>query len=474
MSRNRTIYNVEALYVGPAPDSGYHFIDYSGNLRNLPQLTSYTVNLVKHIPRVQSVSYNIDLPYTNVLYLGKQGTVKQSHFEPPTINLNFEYLQVGVLVESRLGFYANYSRQYNPYSGSAYYNNNFNVLCIGGFLERSDERENNDIRWPYYYRDKRNIFVAINSNQEDINKQYSSYYEIDPNAVNWSVYAFGGCYLNSYNATATVGEIPKVSVSYVSDNITFLLSGSGAPIPAVDTKTFTQHSGVKFALPSPFDGDVLPAALLPGDIILDITSIPQLTGIPAIQGANYLGTTPNNYTNINNIGVDFTDIKIQNYSIELNLERKELKNIGHRLPIDRVLTFPLFVNTSITALVGDTQSGQLEFLTQSNDDFNITIKLNNPNNKGEAVGPAVRYDLLRSKLGSFSYNSDIGQNKTITLNFTTEIDPQDLTKGFFISGMMNTTGTSLLPFDEWVTETPENVVDENGENIVVGSYIVFY
>jgi hypothetical protein len=124
--------------------------------------------------------------------------------------------------------------------------------------------------------------------------------------------------------------------------------------------------------------------------------------------------------------------------------------------------------------VGDTQSGQLEFLTQSNDDFNITIKLNNPNNKGEAVGPAVRYDLLRSKLGSFSYNSDIGQNKTITLNFTTEIDPQDLTKGFFISGMMNTTGTSLLPFDEWVTETPENVVDENGENIVVGSYIVFY
>jgi hypothetical protein len=97
MSRNRTIYNVEALYVGPAPDSGYHFIDYSGNLRNLPQLTSYTVNLVKHIPRVQSVSYNIDLPYTNVLYLGKQGTVKQSHFEPPTINLNFEYLQVGVL-----------------------------------------------------------------------------------------------------------------------------------------------------------------------------------------------------------------------------------------------------------------------------------------------------------------------------------------------------------------------------------------
>lgn len=474
MSRNRIIYNVEGLFVGPAPDTGYHFITYSGDLINNPAITSYSVNLIKHIPRVQSVSYNIDLPSQNVLYLGKQGSIRKPYFDPPTINLNFNYLQAGVLNEARLGFYVNHQKFYSPYSGESHYSDNFNVLSIGGFLERGDSRENTYIRWPYYYRDKRNIFIAINSNQDDLYVPYGSYREVDPNAVNWSVYAFGGCYLNSYSASASVGDTPKVSVSYTADNVTFVLSGSGASIPAVDVKTFTQLSGVKFSLPTPYDGDILPATILPGDINLSIVGRPQLTGIPALQGARYFENTTNTHSELQNLGSSGADIKIQSYELSLNFERKDLKNLGYKLPIDRIITFPLFVNTTITALVGDTNSGALDLLSKSNDDFDLTITLNNAIGKGEVLGTAVRYDLLRSKLTSYNYDSSIGTNKTLTLNFSTEIDPQDLTRGFFISGLMNTTGVSVLPFDHWVTESSEDVVTELGENIVVGSYIVFY
>ncbi len=34
MARNQVLYNVEDVFIGPCPASGYHFINYSGGLNN--------------------------------------------------------------------------------------------------------------------------------------------------------------------------------------------------------------------------------------------------------------------------------------------------------------------------------------------------------------------------------------------------------------------------------------------------------
>ena len=73
MAQPRVIYNCQALYVGPAPETGYNFINYAGNLPtnddgstiNPPTGVYQQLNLLHGIDRLQSVSYSIDAPHTN-------------------------------------------------------------------------------------------------------------------------------------------------------------------------------------------------------------------------------------------------------------------------------------------------------------------------------------------------------------------------------------------------------------------------
>jgi hypothetical protein len=480
MPRNRIIYNVLGLYAGPAPSSGDHFIDIHGNLNN-NYFSGDNINLVKNINRVQSANYSIDIPKTNIIALGKRGIIKRANIENPTISLNFNYLQMGLINDARLGFYVNYERFDHPHSGETYYSNNFNVLSIGGFINRSTTREQNDLRWPYLYRDKRNIFIAINNSINDIKINKDIYDEIDVNSTEFGVYAFGNCYLNSYNASAAINSFPVVSVNYVAENLVFYLSGSGINIPAVNPQTRQQYSNIKCAIPSIVNDGISPSALLPGDITVDISGYSPVTGITAIHGTGFAGSVLG--SNINDVGIDFRDIKIQSYNIGLEFSREPLNNFGYKLPVDREINFPLFVSLEINALLGDLQSGSILKLLDNDNDYNLTIKLKNPRNQGEKPGSgvAIRYDFLRSKLDNISFDSNIGDNKTVNLNFITEIDPEDFTKGWFISGLLNVDTSSVIN-NFALYEHPSGVisgdgdfwVQEDGSRIITDSISLFY
>ena len=83
MARPNVIYNCQALYVGPAPETGYNFINYAGGLPvnndgstiNPPTGIYQNLNLLHSIDRVQSVIYTINVPHTNVNRLNKRGLV---------------------------------------------------------------------------------------------------------------------------------------------------------------------------------------------------------------------------------------------------------------------------------------------------------------------------------------------------------------------------------------------------------------
>ena len=97
-------------------------------------------------------------------------------------------------------------------------------------------------------------------------------------------------------------------------------------------------------------------------------------------------------------------------------------------------------------------SGSLIDLINLNQDYNFTITLGMPKtcataNTGEPIHAGVtpfetreneliRYSFNKAKLDGFNYDTSIAENKQFTASFSTEIDPDDLSKGLFISGFL--------------------------------------
>lgn len=437
MSRVRVISPNEGVFIGPAPDSGYHFLSYSGTLNDNYNDLIKNYNLLQELERVQAVSYSIDIPRIDIKQLGTQSLVDRAAINYPSIQLSIDYLLKGVLNEARLGLGVNYARFEYPYSGAPFYPTG--ICPISGLIDRHLTRASGLPYWPYSYRDKRNIFIPLapegveiaeNRFREDFSTA-DSLQGINPYASGYQVVGFGGCYLDSYSTSAQVGGPPRASVTYTCDNVQFYTSGSGIVTPTVSTKSRLPLSNRMHAvipLAASFDG---PAVLKPSDITVDISS----TGNPGL----------------NDFGFNFNDIKIDSYQLSFSLNRQSLNSLGYKLAIDRVPTFPILVNVGFTAIVGDGISGSCLNLVNQDNPYNITIKARNSIciDSGNATNPrqdgpfmaanavALQYNFYQAVCKSISYKGTVGTNKVVSFGFESEIDPQRTDKGFFISGLLN-------------------------------------
>lgn len=446
MSRNRIIYNSQSVFIGPAPSSGFHYIDVSGNLSNTGDY-----NLVRPLNRVQSLDYSFIPEYIEVKELGKRGLVSRPIINHFSTELTFDYLQRGIINELRMGFFSNYV---SGDGSDAFYSNNFSVSLISGFVTRDFVQPTTQPYWPYNYRDKRNIFVVTTAEGVDVYR--TEWAETAPEAQSYNVFAFGDCYLNSYQARAAINSFPVASVGYVCENLEVIGSGSGCQIPALSSQSGNLIPNKIFSIPSSFEGNDLVSVLLPGDIRLSFSSTPALTGVSALYGTGY---SRSDYNNVYNLGVSFSDIKIQNYDINLDLNRKALNGIGYKIPSDRIVTFPVYANIKIGGIVGDLLTGNIRNLFNQNDDYNLTIRLNNPSTASKS-GVGVQYDFKRAKFNGISYDGAIGPAEQFNMSFTTEIDPDDLSKGFFMSGLLNISE----PGDFLETENSPNYLLSKNDN----------
>lgn len=282
MPRFRTIYNNVGLFAGPAPATGEHFLDNQGNLVNWWQSgDSATANLVMSLNRVQSLGFSINTNRNEIKHLGQRSVLSKSQAEIPTIDLSFEYIQMGVINEARLGFYTNYAQFNSGQSGAPFYPDNFKVCVLSGFITRDLVRENNDVRWPFSYRDKRNLFAAVAP--EGVDLMTSSYQGKDTR--NLSVLAFGNCYITSWRTDASINSFPKCSVSYIAENLEIHTSGTGLDIPALNPKQGNKISGIKCNIPTLFQGNNVTSAIIPGNITVDVTNVAQFLNVSAIDGS---------------------------------------------------------------------------------------------------------------------------------------------------------------------------------------------
>ena len=109
--------------------------------------------------------------------------------------------------------------------------------------------------------------------------------------------------------------------------------------------------------------------------------------------------------------------------------------MGVRYAFARPVDFPINVSLSVDAIVSDLTTGSLADIINCDDSFDARVTMRDPSCETDPKPIVCNYIVKGLKLDSESFSSDIGSNKTVTLDFSTQIGgPSQKNKGIFMSG----------------------------------------
>jgi len=419
MPTNRVIYNNQLLLVGPAPASGYYFCDPNGSL-----LPTGLYNLIQPLKRVNQFSYQITTQPARFTEIGNASTIYDYNLKPPDINLSFNYNIKDLRNEARLGFYVELGiPNLDQFDGGQVYpsGNILSGFTFGdqGFAYNTDLTlpTNNTFKYPFKYRDQRNIFLSINPNPADV---------INSNLSGFPVLAFGNCYITSYGVNAKVNEIPTASVNCTAHNVIYYSSGTNAVSPFVEPKSGLLNTGVRFSIPNynaAYEeiGNSI-SVLLPGEITVDV------------YDAGSISKTKSN--------VIIQDSAIQGFNFNIPLDRELVKTLGYVYPVDRQINTPITVEGAFSAIYKNLiYSGDLISNIKSESKYDIVIKMNKDS---ETI---IRYDIRGAKFKDLSYDSSIGANAVLDFSFYCDMDQNSYPhpNGLSMSGLLK--GLSYTNFN---------------------------
>lgn len=379
-SKRKTITSEsQALYVGPSPATGYHFYRYSGGEKIKSNDLSDN-SLIEQLFRVQSVSYAANYNKVPVRQYGQIDAIDMVSLTTPTINLEFTYLLNGFSNERALGFSVNQNNH-----------------ATSGILTAEEEK---------------NFFLKIVEKGEDA-RDY-----IDFENENVITLGFGNMVITSYESSAAVGDFASVSVGFEGQNILLNNGVSGDAIPALD-KHGNQLNDVYYKLPTasgnPGTGELSVSAFYHGDITMSIRE--SETGFLNRE------IFRNNY---NSPGVNLNNACIQGYNLKFDINREIIDCLGNRFSKTRKSVGGIEANLSVDVVVNDLTTGNLSDLLNCSDEYDVSIRLHKPycccnslNGYSDPTGRLVlaQYFLKSMSVDSIEITSDIGNNKTATINF---------------------------------------------------------
>ena len=367
MSRNRIIYQSEALYCGPdKPTAGY--VDETGAAGPI------------QLQRIQNANYSFEITRQDVNQFGNLAAIDRVILDQPTVSLDFSYYVNNFFNEDKLGFAVNADGvQYANLTSS-----------IGDLLDKS--------------ADERNYYIRTVGEGSDASEN------TDQTEANNDVIAIGNGFLASYSTEGSIGDFPTASVTVEALNMAFD-AGAGAvdaelPLPSVDPTTGEKVSNLFYGLgaAAKTSSTDTTTVLKPGDITLTI---------PTPDG-----------------GVDISDAKLQSYTLSVDFNREPLQRLGNRFAFAREITFPVTVTMSVDALLGDLVTGNLADVLESDKDYDLTVEL------GKGSNRHIAYVLKDAKLDSQEFTSTIGDNKSVSLNFSAQVgSTTELGVGLFFSGI---------------------------------------
>jgi hypothetical protein len=285
MARNRIIYNVQGLFVGP----------YSGEQNPTTDYYLSGYQILKRIEKVQNFNYGIDNNRINLEGFASKKNIFRGLASQPTVNFTFSYTPDGFTNENRLNFdTANFlsSIQAPMFSG----------LC-----------QDNSIV------DKKDFYLVINNNDNDLLGNYplTDYFinptgvndVIDPNSPNYSLLYFQNSYLTKYSFSVNLGEVPSVEQTYIADNIIFYISGSGVNYTTLNVQSGNQNiENTKLIIPK----NINPSDLSGQNILLPGDASVTFYRNPSHDSTNIINLIPENITltplNMSKVGNVFTKI----------------------------------------------------------------------------------------------------------------------------------------------------------------------
>jgi len=136
-------------------------------------------------------------------------------------------------------------------------------------------------------------------------------------------------------------------------------------------------------------------------------------------------------------GASITNAHIQSYTISFDLGRTPIQKLGSRFAFARPVDFPVTASFSFDAIVSDLTTGNIGDIIDCDTNYDARVSLKStPNCNAPTVKDQVMvYDLKRIKMDSQSFSSSIGDNKTVTFDFTCQVGgPEQTDVGIFMSG----------------------------------------
>ena len=322
----------------------------------------------KQLHRIQSANYDFNITRQDVNQYGELAAIDRIILEQPTVNLEFSYYLTSGNNETELGFHLSSSQG-----------------VLKNILDGT--------------QDTKNYFIGISTAGKDQNANTTQ----TEAGSGRSVIGIGNGFITSYSVEAAVGSLPTATVNVEGLNMKFYTSASGIAAPHVNPETGAENTTDLIDLPlAESDNSTADIkALRPGDVIV------------TIDGAK---------------GV--TDLKVQNASISLELNREDIQKLGSKFAFTKEVDYPVTVTAEFEAVVSDTVAGSLAEIV-NNDSNNYTVALEFKTNSGASN---LKYELKGAKLDSQSFSSSIGENKTVSLTFSAQVGgPSDSTNGLFIT-----------------------------------------
>ena len=248
------------------------------------------------------------------------------------------------------------------------------------------------------------------------------------------------------NKDVTVGAAySSVFTGTFADVISYI-SGSNPSINATDgtEQVWNAHSGTASAagtlLKQKAGASLNPAPIkLPVPLTsLNTSDVNPSGSISTLRpGDITLTLTKSDGTAEDIAGASFSDAHIQSYTISFDLGRTPIQRIGSRFAFSRPVDFPVTASFSFDAILSDLTTGSIADLIDCDDNYEAVVQLKHtPDCNAVNVKETVAaYVLKKIKLESQSFSTSIGDNKTVTMDFSCQIGgPEQSDVGVFMSG----------------------------------------
>jgi hypothetical protein len=135
-----------------------------------------------------------------------------------------------------------------------------------------------------------------------------------------------------------------------------------------------------------------------------------------------------NYGTLSNI--QYYNDTIQSLDYSLSFNRKPYRAINYKFPLLRKIEFPINGKLNTSFIVKEDFEGSFFDTLNRDDDYNVVVDFSN-STKGVDKTKLI---FSGCKFTNINYDSSIGSNKTATLSFDFDLDPDFGRRGLFVSG----------------------------------------